>query len=611
MLDGEHSMKPADSPEHQPETRPSADLLAVAASNLRLLWQPRARLALALMGVFLLTVPVWQPLTSPGYVKGLDGPMAPALLYEMDRCFDDGQLPCRWTPDVGQGYGVPAFDYWGPLPSYVGELIHLSGVGIFETIHVLHVIAFILSGLFMFLLAREFWGNRGGLVAATFYTYAPWHASLVYVQGDPGEHWAMALFPAVLWASYLVIKDGKAVNVLLLILCTTALLLTHNLLVLMLFPLALVWVSAFLMVTKEWERLVRLAIAGVAAFSLAAFFTVPALLEQDLVHLERAKGGYYAYAAHFPTLNQLFLSRFWGYGISVPGPGDGLSFQIGWLHWALAAVFVFLAPFLWRKRAAFWAAAVCFAFFWASAFIMHSSSDFLWRRLSLLQWELFPFRFLLMATLTSSFLAGAAVALLRARPRFALLLSVTLVVAVVALNLEYFRAGEREFGPFDGAAWAVGPRSDLWVITQPKDATAVPGEPAPAKVQVIAGDADITQIEQGSASLAFAANSTSGARLQTSVADFPNWQVNVDGTTIPHDHANPLATVSFDLPRGSHSVELKLEDTAIRKLANYWSLTAWAIFIIFAGSLIARAGWTAFGTTRGRNDATADLPARG
>ncbi|TMF04816.1 MAG: hypothetical protein E6I38_12475 [Chloroflexi bacterium] len=216
-----------------------------------------------------------------------------------------------------------------------------------------------------------------------------------------------------------------------------------------------------------------------------------------------------------------------------------------------------------------------------------------------------------MATLTSSFLAGAAVALLRARPRFALLLSVTLVVAVVALNLEYFRAGEREFGPFDGAAWTVGPRSDLWVITQPTYATAVPSEPAPSKVQVIAGDADITQIEQGSASLTFAANSTGGARLQTSVTDFPNWQVSVDGTTIPHDHANPLATVSFDLPRGSHSVDLKLENTAIRKLANYWSLTAWAIFIISAGGLTARAGWSAFAKARSRTDSSSDLPAGG
>src|SRR6266542_839372 len=339
-----HGVKTANNTEHRPETLGGADLSALAASILPFLRRPGARLIIALITVFLLSLPAWRPLTSPGYVKGLDGPMAPALLYEMDRCFDDSQLPCRWTPDVGQGYGVPAFDYWGPLPSYVGEFVLLSGAGIFETVHVLHVIAFVLSALFMFLLARAFWGNLGGLVAAIFYTYAPWHASLVYVQGDPGEHWAMALFPAILWAAYLVAKDGKAVNVALLSLCIAALLLTHNLLVLMLFPLALVWVGAFLVVTRKWQRLVPLAVAGVVAFSLAAFFTLPALLERDLVHLERAKGGYYAYAAHFPTLEQLFLDRFWGYGISVPGPGDGLSFQIGRLHWGLSAAFLLIAP---------------------------------------------------------------------------------------------------------------------------------------------------------------------------------------------------------------------------------------------------------------------------
>src|SRR5258708_7593141 len=45
-------------------------------------------------------------------------------LYEMDRCFKDKQIPCRWVPDLGGLYGYPLFNYYAPLPYYFGELIY-------------------------------------------------------------------------------------------------------------------------------------------------------------------------------------------------------------------------------------------------------------------------------------------------------------------------------------------------------------------------------------------------------------------------------------------------------------------------------------------------------
>ena len=53
-------------------------------------------------------------------------------LYEMDQCFKDHQIPCRWVPDLGGIYGYPLFNYYAPLPYYFGELIilfHLSKFG--------------------------------------------------------------------------------------------------------------------------------------------------------------------------------------------------------------------------------------------------------------------------------------------------------------------------------------------------------------------------------------------------------------------------------------------------------------------------------------------------
>jgi hypothetical protein len=592
----------ADPEGRRDEFLPLAGLSAGVAPISRALRRPAAVLILSLVALVALSLPVWRPLTQPGYVVGQEFGMPPILLYEMDRCFDDGQLPCRWTPDVLQGYGVPAFSYHGPLPYYVGELIHLAGAGFLDAVMALYIIAFLLSALFMFLLARQFWGNLGGLVAAVFFVYAPWQASLVYAQSNLGSHWALAFFPGILWAAYMVIKEGKPGYIVLLSLFTCAVLLSHSLLAMMLIPLAFAWSAAFVFASKDWRTVIPLAIAGLAALSLAAFFVLPLLFERDLVHAERATSGYYDYVDHFPRLKQLFLTRFWGYWDSRAGDGDGMSFQIGWLHWAVTAASLLMAPLVWRRnRTAFYAAAVCFVFFWATVFLMHPRSDFLWRNFSVLESLIFPWRLLALTILTSSFLAGASVLLLKRRPYLQLLLSVVLIGTVIGLNQEFFHPGSRwpAWGRFSGVEWASGIYTDAWTITQPDYATALPPETGPPpKVLVLGGDAEITGVDHGSSSLVFAATSTGGARLRASITDFPHWRVRLDGKTIPHDHANELAAISFDVPPGSHNVELRLENTTVRTVANYWSLIAWVLLIVASGALLAMAAWSAYARAR-------------
>ena len=577
-------------------------LSSVIETVLHTFKRPTVRFLVCLVALVALSIPLWRPLTEPGYVLGQEFGMPPILLFEMDRCFDDGQLPCRWAPDVLLGYGVPAFSYHGPLPYYVGEIIHLAGAGFLDSVMALYTIAFLLGALFMFLLARQFWGNLGGLVSAVFFVYAPWQASLVYVQSNLASHWALAFFPAVLWAAYMVIKEGRPAYVMLLSLFTCALLLSHSLLATMLIPLALAWSAAFIIASKDWQKLIHLSIAGIAALSLAAFFVMPLLLERDLVHSERATSGYYDYAAHFPRLKQLFLSRFWGYWDSRLGDADGMSFQIGWLHWAITAASLVIAPFLWRRnRTAFYAAALCFGFFWITVFLMHPRSDFLWRNFSALEALIFPWRLLAVTILTSSFLAGALVLLAKKKPLLQIGLATVLIAAVIVLNQEFFTPGTRwaAWGQFSGADWANEIYTDAWRITQPDYATVPPeGTDAPPKVQILAGDAEVTGVNPGSSSLVFAATSVGGAKLRTSVSDFPHWRVRLNGHIIPHDHANEFGAITFDMPPGSHEVELRLEDTTLRKVANYWSLAAWVLFFSAAVGLLAKGVWSAHATTK-------------
>ena len=62
---------------------------------------------------------------------------------------------------------------------------------------------------------------------------------------------------------------------------------------------------------------------------------LPLVLEYRYINVAQWTQNYYNYQDHFVEFFQLF-SPFWGFGISNPGPHDGLSFQLGIIPFILA-----------------------------------------------------------------------------------------------------------------------------------------------------------------------------------------------------------------------------------------------------------------------------------
>ncbi|KKP58323.1 MAG: hypothetical protein UR48_C0005G0001, partial [Microgenomates group bacterium GW2011_GWD1_33_9] len=112
-------------------------------------------------------------------------------LYEMHKCTLDGQFPCRWVPDAGFGYGYPLMQFYPPMPYYPMELMVILGAGYFLPVKIMFALAFLLSGLGMYLFAREFFGKWGGVLASALYVYAPYHSVDIYVRGAMNEAWGM------------------------------------------------------------------------------------------------------------------------------------------------------------------------------------------------------------------------------------------------------------------------------------------------------------------------------------------------------------------------------------------------------------------------------------
>lgn len=121
-----------------------------------------------------------NPFFLPGFFPMHDDTQV-ARVFEMKQALQDGQFPVRWVANLGYHYGYPIFNFYAPLAYYVGGFMSLIGFDSLTATKIMMVIGIILSGIFMYLFAKEFWGKLGGLVSALLYLYAPYHAVDIYV----------------------------------------------------------------------------------------------------------------------------------------------------------------------------------------------------------------------------------------------------------------------------------------------------------------------------------------------------------------------------------------------------------------------------------------------
>lgn len=514
-------------------------------------------------------------LLRPGFFFMQDDMQAMRIL-QMHKCVLDLQIPCRWVPDMGYGYGYPAFHYYAPLPYYVGEVFNLFGLSIIDSVKAVFVATFLGSAIFMFLFGRSLWGNIGGFVSAVFYTFAPYRAVDAYVRGALGELTGLVFLPLIFWAMLQTAKTGKKIYILYLALGYAGLLIGHNLLAFFFTPVILLW-FVFLIVFFGKMNFVKLVIGLLWGFSLSAFFTIPLIFEKKFAHTETLLYGYFNYLAHFVSIKQLFVSRHWGFGSSELGPNDDLSFSLGYPHWIVAVATFVIAMVGWRKyRKQTFILGFLFFLFLGSAFLTHQRSSIIWQHIPVLAYLQFPWRFLTFAIFASSATAGFLVWLIQAR--FAkTLIAFVLVAATLFLNVGFFQPKDwfplTDEEKFSGQLWEKQLTISIFDYL-PIYATLPPANRAPELPQTITGDVSYLVYQKGTDwQILKVLVKSSTADIRLPLFDFPGWQVKVDGRVAQINHNNFLGLITFTVSGGEHTVDVRLKNTLPRTVGNIVTLT--------------------------------------
>lgn len=524
-----------------------------------------------------------------------------ARLFDLDQALKVWHIPPRIAPNLGFGYGYPFFNFYPPFAYYVAEVFNIIGFSYVVSIKLMVGLGFILGTLFMYLLSKEFFGRLGGLISAVFYTYAPYHAVDVYVRGAFPEFWSMVFLPAIFLSFYKLRQDFKWKFFILLVIFISLLILTHNLVVVMAIPFILAWIIFLAFAGKQKKRFLLVSfIALIFSFLVTSYFWIPSFFEKKYTMVNLLTTELANYGQHFVYLRQFWNSA-WGYGGSIYGLHDGLSFEIGKTHLILSLLACFIAIKLFVSRTTRVIGVSMFVFILLlliSIFMASFHSKFIWDRVEFLWYIQFPWRFLIFSTVFSSLLAGS-ITMFPLNGRIKFFIVVFVLSILIGLNSRYFVPAKflssvedsdyinQEKIRWDASilAWEYVPKG---VSTRKSNIgttiiNIAKKDIAKESFKVINGDMIVKQIQDFPQEKKYMASSNEDSVLRINTYSFPGWKVYVDGKEISYTDNNKLKLITLPPLVGSHAVTAKFTDTKVRFLGNWISLIS--IFSLIIASL--------------------------
>jgi hypothetical protein len=540
---------------------------------------------LPMVFILLLAVLAGLPLFRGKVLKGHDSLFYPPRLTVFYAGLSEGKLLPRWTQEFAAGFGEPYFNFNAPLLYYLSACFQTLGFGQIHSLNLSLFVLLLAAGLAMYLLASEFFGKAGGVVAATAYLFAPFTLLDLYVRGSYAEFSGIPFVPLTLWLFYKAAQTERISYTLCGAIAFALMLLTNNTVSLMVTPILGLWIVIIALHRKSLLTLLRGVAGLLLGLMLAAFFWLPSLLEKGFVKTDNLLQGDLNYQNHFIYFWQLLNSP-WGYGISFAGDKDGLSFQIGYAHLALtiAAIFAFVKLLKADAVGQKFYLAYFFFIIMLAIFFSTQASLLVWQQVKLLQYLQFPWRFLILVGAATSFLSGAVCLLASQHPRLKQIVPPACIALILLFNYshatpqDYYTETDEAFssGNIISKGLEVSTAKEFrprWVVSDAR-MSAYP------TLVVIDTNAQYVELLHTSAEHRFRIEGQRQSLLRLNIHYFPGWKIFIDGAEAPIDFSNPSGLIYFSVPAGVHEIDAKFMNTPVRTVAEFISLAGLILLLL-------------------------------
>jgi len=495
-------------------------------------------------------------------------------------CLKDGQFPCRWSANLGKGYGYPLFVFYPPLIYIIPSLLYFLGLPIIFSLNLLMFGSFLIASLGIYILIRILTQSQSiALLGSALYTLYPFHAVNVYLRGVYAENLAWSLLPWLFLASYRQFQSGRFSRSLPFLLAFVYL--THLLSAFLVTFLLFAWIIILSLIQHK-NLLLQLAsflLHTLIAVALSAFFLIPALIEKSLVQTDSLISGYYHYTNHFVSFEQLFLRPTWHYGASLWGsPPDEMPFMVGYLHTGLSLLVIFFALFLVLRKRLPWQQLIfpsCLLLTgYCLLFLSHSKSLFIWQLIPVLSYFQFPWRFIAWAALP--IILGVTLLLSRLPARLSFFLTLSLTLFALAYYLPYFRP--KSFDNLTDADFLSGSEYKAQQVKSlydylPRTVHTIPVDHAGFAPTVIRNSSHFEET----------------VVLDTPhlhpfpIFAYPGWIATVNDTSSEIIPEEDSGLISLALPAGESRVVLDFVSTPLRTFSNWLSLLTLLTYLLCIG----------------------------
>ncbi len=511
-----------------------------------------------------------------------------------------GDLLPRLASDLGYGYGLPVFNFYGPLFYYPPALLILLGLDAAIAVNLTLLVLLVLAGYGMLRLGREWFGPLASWLAAAAFLYSPyllldlyWRGAFPEVLGLALLPWGLLFFSLLLrapdWASWRADWFGATA-------VTGLVALAHNISIVWSLPMLAASIGAGWLLGEggnrpaiRWRLVSALCALGLG-LALASFFLLPAVTELRWIQASRLTGSpqrdyhnNFLAAAELLSLPKTFDPT----QIAPPRPRSlGLP-QLGLA--ALGLWFVWREP---RKTRWLWLGLLLAAA--ASVALTLALSAPVWDALPPMKYIQFPWRWLGPASLMLALLGGyGASALLSHAGRAQAYAFGLAMVLIVTGNLSwafatYFPpqpgAGIDAVRDFERTSGLVGLSTEgefvpIWVTQMPASDSLrdrvvagdllarVRPDALPAGVQLQSADYQLT-----GTTARFLSNAP--AEVTFDWFYFPGWIATVNGQPALIHIQSPSGLIGVSLPAGVSEVRLTFGLTPDRVAGGMISLLA-------------------------------------
>lgn len=549
--------------------------------RLKKLWNP----VILIWSVVLI---ILIPILKPGFFSFHDETHI-VDVYQMIRSLETNGFPPRFAPDFNFSLGHPYFNFYYHLPFYITSIFHYLNFSMTDSYKYMLGFSVILAAAGFYLFLRNHFSRISSVYGTLVYILSPYFAVDLYVRGAPGEMYILALFP---WAAFFVFKyihNNDLLNLGFSSIFIYLLAISHNVLLPFIYSFIFLYglVNLSLLRPKSVSYL-KLFLPFVLGIMLAAYYLIPALTEIKYISTYEQIN----IADHFPFIKQL-ITPHWGYGPSIWGFLDDISFDIGSINLLLIGLSIIMFKHAKKEFK------VLLIFFWIifglSVVLMNSRTLLFWESVRFLRLVQFPWRLLLLTTISSAFIAALTIEMFSVKfKKHAGWFLAAVFIALLGLNIWHYQpseykqiSDERYLELYfanrtlqgSGIRPVISPEyynfaedfipPTIWQSKRPDGLL--------REVEFATGSGDLNYEIDG---LTYVINYRAPVpnEILVSKTYFPGWTATSEDGLLAVNPKEPYGTISIPITKAEGSIRLELKNTLIQTISN--SISAFALALI-------------------------------